>query len=154
MSPRYIPPEQRELIRRVLEEKWDTGEATFEEIAIQLGVSSGTVGRENYVRVGGAEGMEAALERRKAAMGKRAYVWTSKKPGPKPGSPNAGRPKEEGPDSRRARLLQMKAEGKSAADMAKAEGITRSAVYALLKTLTDENDSIQEKSLSKDKDLS
>lgn len=154
MSPRYIPPEQRAEICRLLAEKWDTGESTLEEIAQELGVSSGTVGRENYVRVGGMDGMPAALERRKSAMGKRAYTWTDKKPGPKPGSPNAGRPKEEGPDSRRDRIVRMKAEGKSVQEMAAAEGVTRQAIYSLLKTISDDVGNVQDKSLSKDKDLS
>lgn len=107
MSPRYIPPEQRELIRRLLAEKWDTGEATLDEIAQQLGVSLGTVGRENYVRCNGAAGMDEAIARRKAAMAKlEPKPYTGAKRGPKPGSPrhpnsiSPGRPRLELPEER------------------------------------------------------
>ena len=131
MSPRYIPPEQRALICQLLAEKWDTGEATLEEIAQELGVSSGTVGRENYVRVGGADGMDAALARRKAAM---ASGGTR---GPKPGAPNAGPPFQAGPDSRRARVIAMKERGDNITEIAAAEGISRQAVYKLLKPIPD-----------------
>ena len=129
MSPLYIPPRMREEICRLLAERWETGEMTLQEIATEVGVSYSTVNRENYGRVTGAAGMDAALARRKAA------IASGGARGPKPGAPNAGPPFQAGPDSRRARVLAMKEQGDSISDIAATEGISRQAVYKLLKPI-------------------